>query len=521
MTRSLIGLWVCCVVVLVSALSVVSVRSNFTPAQTATIVERTSRARETRTARAVATRTTSAWQTATIVQRTANAAATRTARAIATKTAKVTTPTRTSVPTSTATRVPTRTPTKSPTPSLTPIGTATLTATGTVTQTAVSTATYTTTPTSTVEATATLTATGTPTRAPTATPTIAQTPTATRTATPTSDAIVVNNGESIQAALDRATSGQTIVIRGGTYPVSASLVTRTDGVTMTNFGNEVVIIDGGNGPDPVISVQHGDTFSNVTIRNAGGTYGDVIEVTGDGARFVGVVGRGANQSVINIKPSADNTVITNCDLSDAATGVQISGTNVTVDGCLLHDLTRMVNDGGDCTLAHGGQGVAVNDSAGPVSVTNSTGRNLKAPSVCFTTDGAFVELFNATNVLISDNNDSGGDIFVEANGSTTNDRIIGNTVDGSFLTLHQSNGMTITDNVVTGMLINNYFGGSTDGLIFARNQISGSVRFFWISQPLPQGRFQSNTYLWTGSGTFGHANGIDYKSVTAWLDAIE
>jgi hypothetical protein len=339
--------------------------------------------------------------------------------------------------------------------------------------------------------------------------------------TNTGSSIVVAVGENIQAALDRARPGETIELRGGTHPVTSTLLTRSGGVTITNYGDEQVVLDGGGVVDPLLQIDHAVQVSNLTAQNVGGSYGDVFVVTGDGVVLRGVTGSTAPQAVINIKSSADNVLVERCDASKAATGVQVSGTNVTITDCTFHDMDRMINDGGDCSGAHGGQGVAVNNSVGPVTVRNSKGSNLKATSACYGVDGAFVELYYSQNVLIEKNVDSGGVVFVEANGDTTNNRILANQVTGeAFLTMHQANGMTIADNVVVNPTANAYFGGSTAGLVFSRNTMSGNVRFYWISGPVAPGTFANNLYTWSGS-EFGYANGVRFKSVSEWITAIE
>ena len=293
------------------------------------------------------------------------------------------------------------------------------------------------------------TATAAPTKTATAaaTGTATKTPSATQTAS--ADIVVVAVGDSIQAALDKATKGQTIALRGGTHVVTSTLVTRVDGVTITNYQNEAAVVDGNSTVDPLINVGHADTIANLTMQNVGGTYGDVIRVSGNGAVIKTLTASGAPQALINVKAGTNNTTITGCDVSHATTGVQISGTNVVVDGCYFHDMDKTVHDGGDCSGSHGGQGVAVNYLPGPVTVRNSKGNNLKANSICYGLDGAFVEIYKSQNVLVENNIDSNGVVFVEANGDTTNNRLNANEVHNeAFLTMHQANGMMITNNQV-------------------------------------------------------------------------
>lgn len=258
------------------------------------------------------------------------------------------------------------------------------------------------------------------------------------------------------------------------------------------------------------------------MRNTGGTYGDVLVITGGGAVVTGFTGYDTNQSVINVKDSASDVSISDCDTSDAATGIQISGTDVTVSECMFHDMTRMINDNaGNCSGAHGGQGVNLYNTIGPVTIANNHGHNLKATSVCYGTDGAFAEIYNAQNVLIEDNMSESGEVFVESNINPTGNTIIGNTISNeAFLTLQQATGMTIRNNTVTNMTYNVYL-GSGPPTEFSFNSISGSSRFFWLDVVPPTCSWHDNTYTWTGSGTFGHAGSTNYSTVSSWNAAIE
>ena len=343
------------------------------------------------------------------------------------------------------------------------------------------------------------------------------------TATPAPCVYEVGSTAQLTSALASATSGCHIVLFGGTYTTSSTLETTNDGVIIEAAEQTVPIIDGNNTANPVFKIDNNNiTFSAITVRNSGGTFGDLVEVSGDNVGIDSMTGYDANQSGINVLASANGIVIWGCDISDAATGIQISGTYVEVTACTFHDMDRMINDSGDCSQAHGGQGVNIFNAPTYVRVKESFGYNLQAVSNCYGTDGAFAEIYNSQNVYIEENYADGGEVFSEVNVNPTNVFISGNTVKNqAFLTLQQAQGVHVLTNTVTSPTYNIYMGGSQSITEFAGNNITSNDRVFWLDFVPSTCAFHDNTYTWTGSGTFGHAGSTNYSSVAAWTAALE
>jgi hypothetical protein len=410
--------------------------------------------------------------------------------------APTSTPIPPSTPTSTNTPVPptsTLTPTATTIPTSTPIP-------STSTPTPVPTNTPTSVPTSTPTETASFTPvppTSTPTNTPVP-PTLTPTPVPpTDTPTPAGCVFAVAPGQSIQTALNQATAGCTVRLLAGTHTITAELTMATSGVTLDGDPGSVLV---GNIADP---------------------FGDLIVVSASQIIISDITGQSANQAIINQSAGSVGLQVTGGDFSDAATGVQIQGQSASISGNHFHDLDREIN-GGNCALAHGGQAVGVLNTSGPVTVENNTAANNIIPSACFGTDGAFVEIFNASNVMVMDNEDTNGVTFIESAGATSGNSVHGNTVSGtdSFLTLHNPSGFDIQGNVVTNQTANTYMGTGSP-LAFRNNQIGGVGRQFWINTKPPVCTWSGNTYDWIAGGTFGHAGGTNYSSVGAWVSAVE
>jgi hypothetical protein len=419
------------------------------------------------------------------------------------------TPTNTSVPTNTptplpATSTPTSTATHTPTlvpPTSTPIPPTSTVALPTSTFTPSSTPippTPTRTPTP-IPPTATFTPTSVP---PTITATSSpvppsNTPPPTVVPTPPQCLFTVAPGQSIQATLNQATAGCTVRLLAGTHTITSELTMANNGVTLDGDPGSVLV---GNIADP---------------------FGDLIVVSANQSIISDITGQSANQAIINQNAGSVGLQVTGGDFSDAATGVQIQGQSASISGNHFHDLDREIN-GSNCSLAHGGQAIGVLNTSGPVTIENNTASNNVVPSACFGTDGAFVEIFNSSNVMVMDNEDSNGVTFIESAGATSGNQIHGNTVTGtdSFLTLHNPANFDIQNNIVSGQSANTYMGGGSP-LAFKGNQIAGSGRQFWLDTKPPVCTWSGNTYTWVTGGTFGHAGGTNYSSVSAWVSAVE
>ena len=175
-------------------------------------------------------------------------------------------PSPTAIPTVAPTAIPTVAPTATVVPTAAPTATVPPTATPTATRTA--------TPVP-----------PTPTVAPTATATVA--PTATPAPSPSpGTGIVVNPGESIQAAVNSAPTGATVVVRAGVYAESVSVPR-----PITLAGEPGAILDGGC----AATRTHGVTINNipdVTVRGLEirNYRGSGVQVWGQEADRIAVVG---------------------------------------------------------------------------------------------------------------------------------------------------------------------------------------------------------------------------------------
>lgn len=398
---------------------------------------------------------------------------------------------------------------------------------------------------------------------PTATPAPTQTPTATPTQTPTGTSYyVAPNGNDanpgtlaapfaeVQTGLVRLTPGDTLYLRGGTYFPSTSLWIVQQGtaarpITVRNYPGETPVIDGRGRVDHHVLVTENSAWlvlAGLTVQNAGGVYGNGISLfnTVDSV-LRDITVRGAPQDAISIGPTSSRITVLNCDLSDAATGLEIQGHDVLIDGCKSHDNGRMLWDGFDCDDDpatggdHGGQAFAVNGTNGPVEIRNSEGWNNTTPSICYGRDGAFVELFRSQNVNIHHNRSRDGVVTLEASGDTSGIRFWRNQVSNEwFLTAHQANGLTIANNTIwntkpdvwTMVWIGGgtaFGNGGTAGLVFVNNIVSTPGRFFWIGRPLdPTATIDTNLYHAPGTPAaveFARLNGSSYAAFAGWQAA--
>lgn len=447
-------------------------------------------------------------------------------------------PTSTPLPTETPTPLPTATKTSTPEPTATKTDTPAPTAT--------------TTSTSVPTATKTATATPSPTASPTKTPTKA----AVATATPSTSGTyyVAPNGsdsnpgtqsapfKSIQTGLDRLQPGETLVLRGGTYLPSATLAFPRSGsssapITLRAYPGETPVIDGGSSLSAVVNVASSwIVVDGITVRNPGGTYGSGIKVSGTATQVTlkNVTSSEAPEAAINIASGTSGIQVLGCDVSGSATGVQVSGRNVLIDGCASHDNDRMISNGADCDASsttggeHGGQAFAFNDTPGPVEVRNSRAWNNRASSICYGTDGSSFEIYRSQNINIHHNAVSGGANTIETAGDTSGVRFWRNDVqsDGIFLTAHQANGMVIANNTIWAMVPSIYVSkgdgygtGSTAGFVFVNNiVVSTDNQLFYIGPSWDASAVVDNNLYWTpvSLSRFGYIAGVYYKTLADW-----
>ena len=213
-------------------------------------------------------------------------------------------------------------------------------------------------------ATATLQPTATATRQPTVTPQ----PTATVTTTLGTTWYVSSSGsdanpgtvskpfKTVQVGLNLLRPGDRLILRGGTYYPSAPLTFPLTGtsaypISVENYPGETPVIDGKGVLTAIISTYKISSIvlKGLTLQNSGGARGKGIELwSTTNVKMQGLVIQNVPQAAIYIDEGSSNVTISNCDLSGAATGVDIRGRDVTVDGCRSHDNNRMINNGADC-----------------------------------------------------------------------------------------------------------------------------------------------------------------------------
>lgn len=130
----------------------------------------------------------------------------------------------------------------------------------------------------------TATATNTPATTATATATVAPTATATPLPSPGGGAIVVNPGERIQAAVDSAPTGSTVIVRAGVYNESLSIPR-----PLTLAGEAGAVLDGGCGLTHGVAINNipDVTVQGLTIRNYRGSG---VQVYGQDADRISVLG---------------------------------------------------------------------------------------------------------------------------------------------------------------------------------------------------------------------------------------
>lgn len=310
--------------------------------------------------------------------------------------------------------------------------------------------------------------------------------------------------KSIQIGMDKLQPGDTLYLRGGIYSLDNKIWFNRSGtpdkpIMIRNYPGENPILDGNGTLDHIVLLQKSKwlIIEGITLQNAGGTYGNGFSLLGStDIELHNISVRQVPHSGIYLDSLTERVNIFNCEISKAAIGVELHGSNLVVDSCKSHDNNRMINNGADCddnpatSGDYGGIAFEVINTPGPVEIRNSSGWNNKASSICYTIDGSFVEIYNAQNISIHDNISRDGVATFETSGDTTGIKIFRNQVwNEDFLTLHQSNKMLISNNTVWNMKSAIWFGkgdkygnGSTEGLVFVNNIISSSGIFLNILQ---------------------------------------
>jgi len=256
---------------------------------------------------------------------------------------------------------------------------------------------------------------------PSPTPTATMPPvTAQVTPMPGGRAIRVTAGQSIQAALDRATPGDTVEVGPGRY--RGSIRIETDGVKLRAVG--------------AVTIE-GTTWYTVYIRARGATL-DGFTITGAKSHGVFITG-------------SERCLITNCDISGSGwAGVQLGGDNGsasynTVQGCEIHH-NRV-------------EGIYIRG-------TDSEHKGRHIPMVGNTLDGNYIHDNGGEGIQ---NTATFGPPAPEGT-IISNNRIINNGGDWGGGMCLEGNNLTVTDNYVDGN------GGTGPGGIYLANASSGTIR---------------------------------------------
>lgn len=347
----------------------------------------------------------------------------------------------------------------------------------------------------------------------------------------------------ISAGLLAATPGDSIVLRGGSYPQTQTLIVASSGtedepITIRAFPGETPIVDGNGMVGDVIRIESATwlTLEGLTVQNAGDPAGVALNIIRNSSHITlrSIVAREAPVAAIAIGTTVSHVGIFGCDVSGSSAGLQISGQHVFVDGCRSHDNDRMVNDGADCGLSttgatggeHGAQGFSLYNTPGPVEILNSTVVDNIAQSLCYGADGVAFELYNAQDIRIHHNQAWGNTNTIESAGDTEGVRFWRNEVTSDvFLTAHQADGMMIVNNTIWNGKPSIWIGpskygdGSSAGFVFVNNIVTTArsplffISFAWD----PRAVVDHNLYFTLAPlADFGYIGGAYYKSFANW-----
>ena len=226
----------------------------------------------------------------------------------------------------------------------------------------------------------------------------------------------------IQAAIDAAVNGDTVMVSDGTYFENIDFKGKAITVKSVN-GASVTIIDG-NAVNTVVTFQSQETTASVldgfTIRNGAVA---VNSTTGSGVY------------VANSSPTIKNDVIT------GNLGCEGSGIDVYFGSPLIQNNTITNNSQGGCSGGTGGGGILIGGASHPQILNNTISNNTMG------VDGGGISLFAAGTPTISGN------------------IISGNTAAGvgGGIAMANDSDAIVTDNVFTGNTA--YQGGGIAALV--------------------------------------------------------
>jgi parallel beta-helix repeat protein len=272
---------------------------------------------------------------------------------------------------------------------------------------------------------------------------------------------------SIQAAVDTASKGDTIVVRAGTYrehvDVGKALILQAEGA---------VVIDAGKTGSAVTLAGSGIAFSGFEVRNAGSTSPEAgLLVTGDENIVSHVRATGNNWGIV-ISGGRGNTVSESVATSNRHDGIALLGAIGTTVS--KNELTANNRAGLRVEAEH--VGGAVQEAAENVVMENTASGNRN-----------FGIAFNSGAVR---NQVTGN--TVEKNGRTVADAGIlvncgpnGNLIENNVVTGNQKHGILVMSGSFANRILSNRVSGSATGIgvydananEFAGNEVSESADY--------------------------------------------
>ena len=301
----------------------------------------------------------------------------------------------------------------------------------------------------------------------------------------------------IQAAVNAASSGDTILVSDCTYSEKVTIDGKNITIKSVN-GAAATFIDGGGAGGSVVKFQNGanSTLNGFTVQNgAGGTLGGGIYVTGSSPTIISstITSNTATQygGGIYVAASASALTITNSTISSNTTGTLDgaglylgSGASAVISGSTFSSNTA--RNGGGITMAAGA------DALLSISDTNFTGNRATAnhggaiylPGSA----GTVTVTISGSTFTNNDSADNGGAISLVDSGATftanisnstftgNNTTALGSALDGGALYLSAVDSVTISGSSITNSTARN--GGaiySNANLTITDSTISGNT----------------------------------------------
>ncbi|WP_374687407.1 right-handed parallel beta-helix repeat-containing protein [Promineifilum sp.] len=226
---------------------------------------------------------------------------------------------------------------------------------------------------------------------------------------PTACTTVVNAGQSIQAAVNAARSGQTVCVRGGIYVEQVQLKPSSAGISLMAYPGEHPVIDGQNRV-PAVTTQN--KFAGLIHITGSNIIVDGFEVRNGTMRGI-VVGQPASATPIQNVIVRNTFVHTNKEAGIVVTGSSTTyARNVLIENNVVYNNLRK-NAGG----AAGGSALAFVQTTNSIArgnrVYNNYGEGLVADrwssgivledNTTYDNRGANLYLINTTNPLVRRN----------------------------------------------------------------------------------------------------------------------